>query len=478
LKFRNPSPEPSNPKVLVVETEADAREFMATAFECEGYAVELAGNCDDAIELISNRCGEFSAVFLDLLAPGKDAFTALQQIRLAAKDIPVFITSFTASPQLVGEAVRAGVTDFIWKPLTHEDLRNRMLKVAAPAPRPPREEDGVMHNFWGSSRPMREIQSLIRRVGSSDAPVLINGETGAGKEVLAREIHHHSRRGGRVFLKLNCAALPAELVESELFGYERGAFTGAFQRKTGLFEQADHGTILLDEIGDMDYRLQAKLLQVLQDREFQRLGGREMVRVDVRVMAATHRNLPEAIENETFREDLYYRLNVINIQIPPLRERREDVIPLARRFLQKYAEGEEPPLTPELQQAMMEHDWPGNVRELENLIRRYLVFRNPAEMVGQLTLLRHSAHARQAPRHNGAVRHEPVRSAPGPVLHDIATAERHSLADAARAQQEAETAAILHALEKAKWNRKSAARALEIDYKALLYKMKKLNIGN
>src|SRR5205085_5189696 len=178
--------------------------------------------------------------------------------------------------------------------------------------------------FFGTSVRMHEIQSLISHVGWSEAPILIQGETGSGKEVLARELHANSPRAGKVFLKLNCAALPSELVESELFGYERGAFTGAFQKRIGMFEMANEGTLLLDEIGDMDVRLQAKLLQVLQDREFQRIGGKEVIKVDVRVMAATHRDLERAIQDRTFREDLFYRLNVINIQLPPLRERKED----------------------------------------------------------------------------------------------------------------------------------------------------------
>src|SRR5208282_2143438 len=219
-------------------------------------------------------------------------------------------------------------------------------------------------------------QALIGHVGWSEASVLIQGETGTGKEVLARELHANSPRAGNIFLKLNCAALPSELVESELFGYERGAFTGAFQKKIGMFEAADGGTILLDEIGDMDVRLQAKLLQVLQDREFQRIGGKEVIRVDVRVMAATHRDLEKAIVDRSFREDLYYRLNVINLQVPPLRERREDIFPLAERLLTKHSSGKGVTITHELKNALMAYGWPGNVRELENVIRKLVVLRD------------------------------------------------------------------------------------------------------
>jgi two-component system, NtrC family, response regulator AtoC len=485
-------------RILVVEDEADAREFMAMAFKCEGYEVEVAEDGDEAVEIISERIAEFSAVFLDLLMPRKDGLTALREIRVISKDLPVFVTSFATSLVNVVDAIKAGATDFIAKPLSHEILRDHMLQIAVPrlpASNAPDSADGAGQNFWGNGRRMREIQTTIRRISESEAPVLIEGETGSGKEVLAREIHAHSPRAGRPFLKLNCAALPSELVESELFGYERGAFTGAFQRKAGMFELADRGTILLDEIGDMDYKLQAKLLQVLQDCEFQRLGGKETVHVDVRVMAATHRDLHKAIQNETFREDLYYRLNVINVHIPPLRERREDILPLAHRLMQKHAGNTTPPpLSPAVQQAMLQYVWPGNVRELENLIRRFLILRDQSEMLRELGtrslrateagVATRDASAPEAARRKAAALaasaeayadsddDAPVEpAAPARVEH------RSVLMKVARAKEEAEAAAILDVLERTHWNRKRAAQVLNIDYKALLYKMKKLDIG-
>jgi len=487
----------SRQKVLVVEEEADAREYIAMAFTCEGYAVELAEDGDEAVQLIGQSPGEFAAVFLEEWIPRKDGLTVLREIRAINKDIPVFITSYAPSPNSAVEAIKAGATEYIAKPFTHEHLREHMQRVALPCPvsgTPVEEAEGSMQRFAGQNRRVREIQNIVRRISHSDAPVLIEGETGAGKEVLAREIHAHSRRSRQPFLKLNCAALPSELVESELFGYERGAFTGAFQRKAGMFELADRGTILLDEIGDMDFKLQAKLLMVLQDHEFQRLGGKETVRVDVRVMAATHRDLHKAIQNQMFREDLYYRLNVINVHIPPLRERKEDIVMLAQRFLNKHNDGTAPPvLTPALQQAFLQYEWPGNVRELENLITRFLIFRDAAEIIRELAMRTRrmagaaavAAPAAAAPAAIGmaaaagagagygiAYPEEPINAV------EVKPAGRRSvLAEVAMAKAEAEAAAIIEALESTRWNRKRAAQILNVDYKALLYKMRKLSIG-
>jgi two-component system response regulator AtoC len=268
-------------------------------------------------------------------------------------------------------------------------------------------------------------------------------------------------------LKLNCAALPSELVESELFGYERGAFTGAFQKKAGMFELADGGTILLDEIGDMDVRLQAKLLQVLQDHTFQRIGGKEMIKVDVRVMAATHRDLEKAIAERTFREDLYYRLNVINLHLPPLRERKEDILPLVEFLMKKHAvKGVPiPPVTLDLKQAVITYHWPGNVRELENFVRKLLILRDPDMIARELLVkaTRKPLVTVTAGENRATAEADPAENSP--ILEQVT-----------KAKQQAETDAILAALNSTRWNRKRAAALLKIDYKALLYKMKKLGI--
>jgi len=304
---------------------------------------------------------------------------------------------------------------------------------------------------------------MLREVAPSDAAVLIRGETGVGKEVIARELHALSLRSNGPFLKLNCAALPSELVESELFGYERGAFTGAFQKKPGMFELADGGTILLDEIGDMDFKLQAKLLQVLQDHEFQRVGGKQPIRIDVRVMAATHQNLEDAIINRQFREDLYYRLNVIAIEVPALRERNQDIVPMADFLIRKNCTSSPPPLTPALKQVFIEYHWPGNIRELENVVRRFVILRDAECIVRELR--------------GKMARKEVARPALG-SKHSAASENSPILAQVTKAKQEAETTAILGALTSTRWNRKQAATLLKIDYKALLYKMKKLGISD
>jgi two-component system response regulator AtoC len=301
-------------------------------------------------------------------------------------------------------------------------------------------------------------------VGWSEAPVLIQGETGVGKEVLARYLHSLSHRANKPFLKLNCAALPSELVESELFGYERGAFTGAFQRKPGMFEFADGGTLLLDEIGDMDFKLQAKLLQVLQDHEFQRLGGKETVRVDVRVIAATHNDLERSIVAGKFRQDLYYRLNVVTLHVPPLRELRDDILPLTEFLMKKHASDSAsmPEISLQLRQALLLHDWPGNIRELENVVRKFMVLRNPDIIARDLT--------------TRATRKTFLGGAPDSPTPAPAVPSPPILEQVTRAKHLAESEAILAALHSTHWNRKKAATLLKIDYKALLYKMKKLGI--
>ncbi len=328
------------------------------------------------------------------------------------------------------------------------------------------DEVRAAYEFHADTGVMGEVAAFSRQVAASNVPVLILGETGVGKGVLARRLHALSERANKPFVKLNCVAVPSELLESELFGYERGAFTGAFQSKGGRFEMAQGGTILLDEIGDMDIGLQGKLLHFLEDHEFYRLGGRQPVQIDVRMLAATHCDLEEAIRQRRFRADLYYRLSVVKMHLPPLRQRREEILPLAHCFLDKHAlPGAQPnAFPPALEEILLAYDWPGNIRELENVVREFVVCRSADRLVGELR----ARMDREA--------HVPPGALNTPSAAAESAAGSSLLKRVSEAQKEAETRAIRETLAITRWNRKQAAALLGIEYKALLYKMKKLGI--
>ena len=486
--------------ILLVDDDLDVRSYLETVLRCQGFAVEVADTVKEAVTSLQARESPVAALVLDFVMPHRDGIAALKEIRQNHRDLPVIAISGSAPPLGGAEAMEEGAKYIVVRPNCPEDLRralNIVLPTAPPAaPNSPESSPAPLNRqvFFGTAPKIRALQRLINQIGWSEAPVLIQGETGTGKEVFARELHARSRRCKREVLKLNCAALPSELVESELFGYERGAFTGAFQKKVGMFEVADGGTIMLDEIGDMDYKLQAKLLQVLQDHEFTRLGGKDCIHVDVRVIAATHRDLQKAIAEGNFREDLYYRLNVVSIRVPPLRERREDIIPMAEFLARKHSPPDEPPVQfpLSLQDAMLRYRWPGNVRQLENVIRKYLIIRDAGQIELELRSMLPSAAgevvavAVPTPAPANAVV-PPARSANG-AEHTNGANGNHAetqvaveddtpvLQQVARAKREAERSAILAALKTTNWNRRQAAVKLKTDYKALLYKMKVLGI--
>jgi two-component system response regulator AtoC len=355
----------------------------------------------------------------------------------------------------------------------------------------------VVGELLGNSEKMREVHDLIKRVADTDVTVLVRGESGTGKELVARAIHAASPRRSRSFVKVNCAALPSELLESELFGFERGAFTGAIQQKPGKFEFAHNGTMFLDEISEMHPRLQSKLLQVLQDGEFSRLGGRGDVRVDARIVTATNRDLEAAVANSQFREDLYFRLNVVCITLPPLRQRRDEIPEFTHLFIRRYSEHYNKPvlqLGQDTQRLFHEYDWPGNVRELENLIKRAVVLgsdeslrRDLADAIAGRTLRTSPIPLLQPSRADGqpAAAAAPVPAAPpvaAPNPHAAAppppaAAVTGSLKDIARhAAREAERELISRTLQQTRWNRREAAEILGISYKALLYKIKEADL--
>jgi two-component system response regulator AtoC len=470
--------------ILLGEDEMEVRSYLEMALRCHGYSIESAQDGEEVLSCLEREGHRISLVLLDIMMPRKDGLETLREIRRTDRELPIIMLSGASSPLKVVEAMKSGATDFIPKPVSHEDLCDaieKALGVAIPLngrAAPSVNDHAGIKTESGHNAAVRvqAVDPLLKQIGSSEVPVLIQGETGVGKEIIARQLCAQSPRANKVFLKLNCAALPSELVESELFGYERGAFTGAFQKKPGMFELADGGTILLDEIGDMDFKLQAKLLQVLQDQEFQRLGGKETIQVDVRVIAATHCDLENAIAEGRFREDLYYRLNVVTIRVPPLRERHDEIVSLAEFLLKKHARpGTAPlPITPALHQALVSHTWPGNIRELENVMRKYLVVRD-AEII--IDDLRSRTMRRTVP----ATMAQPAKAAANGASAAVAVEEPPStpiLKQVNKAKEQAETDAILAALNSTRWNRKQAAEVLNIDYKALLYKMKKLAIEN
>jgi two-component system response regulator AtoC len=465
-------PEGNGHTILVGEDEPEVRGYLEMSLKCLGYYVEFAQDGDEVLSSLQSLRSKIDLVLLDVIMPNRDGMDTLREIRAMEPDLPVIIvTGGGNSPNNVVAAMKCGAIDYLCKPVAHEDLKLAIEKaiegrhtstVVALEPAPSKAT-----NFVGTAPRMHEIQAFVKRVGWCEAPVLIQGETGSGKEVLARELHSLSPRANKPFVKLNCAAVPSELLESELFGYERGAFTGAFQKKIGMFEIANGGTMLLDEIGDMDVRLQAKLLQVLQDQEFQRIGGKETIRVNVRIIAATHQDLEKAIVEKRFREDLYYRLHVINLVIPPLRDRQEDILPLAEFLWKKHAGAGHMLMTLNLKHVFTTYGWPGNVRELENTVRKLIVLRDP-ELVAR-DLQAKSARTMVAANPKTAETNSSPSVKPQPMGPPI-------LEQVSKAKQEAEVEAILGALNASRWNRKQAAKLLKIDYKALLYKMKKLGL--
>jgi len=362
--------------------------------------------------------------------------------------------------------MRLGAHDYLTKPFQKAELDAVIDQCLGQGKAPvggEAEEVGEDTFFIAASAAMRKIRSQAALVANVDIPVLLLGESGTGKEVLGRLIHKLSPRAHRTFLKVNCAAVPADLLESELFGYEPGAFTGATHAKPGKFELCNKGTILLDEIGEMPPQLQAKLLHVLQDQQFSRLGSRSVIKVDVRILAATNIDIPQALAAKRLREDLYYRLNAFTLQLPPLRERKEEIPVLLKHFMTRMAEryARPPlPLSPQLLEACQAHPWPGNLRELNNFLKRYLI-------LGDENL----AAAELRPRYDGSGGGAPAEAG-------MKSGEAGGLKSLARnAKDEAEGEAIRQALEQTNWNRKRAAAVLQISYKALLYKIRQYGIA-
>jgi two-component system response regulator AtoC len=481
LRNHNRDDEPSQ-QVLVVDDAESIRVYLRNLLVRRGFDVVLAEGGPQALELLKQGALP-QVIILDVMMPGMDGLTTLRKIKDLRPEIPVIMLSVIGRASSIVEAMNAGASDYLNKPFEEEELgiairkvlENRTLREEREELRVRVEEQRARQQsgfLWASEKMVR-IKEVLEQVADADVTVLIHGESGVGKEIIARTLHDLSDRRNKPFVKVNCAALPEELLESELFGYERGAFTGASARKAGKFEIADDGTMFLDEIGEMSPALQAKLLQVLQDGEFSRLGGSRDVRVDVRVVVATNRKLQEMVEQGTFREDLYYRLNVVNIWIPPLRERREEILVLVEHFLLIYSEKYQRPcprISDKLRNAFLEYDWPGNVRELENMIKRVVVLGTEEMILGETR-----APSRQLPPPEPPPPLEPESEAPaeedppeGPVsLREIGR----------RAARDAEREVLQRVLYQTNWNRKKAAEILEVSYKTLLQKIKECGLG-
>jgi two-component system response regulator AtoC len=375
--------------ILLVDDEPGMLRYIKTLLEVDNYKVTTASTGEEAIERV-NKGLHPDLVLLDLLMPGIDGLQTLEQLRQMQAGIKVVILSCVGDTRKVVQAMRLGAHDYLTKPFQKAEL-DAVIDQCLGANRQNyggEVEELANDVFFVAASPiMRKLRSEAALVANVDIPVLMLGESGTGKEVMARLIHKLSPRAHRTFLKVNCAAVPADLLESELFGYEAGAFTGANHPKPGKFELCNKGTILLDEIGEMSTGLQAKLLHILQDGLFSRLGSRSVIKADVRVLAATNINIPEALATKRLREDLYYRLNAFTLHVPPLRERKEEIPILLKHFMAHQAErfARAPlPLSPALLQACAEYPWPGNLRELSNFVKRYLVLGDEKLAINEL----------------------------------------------------------------------------------------------
>ena len=453
--------------ILLVDDEPGMLRYIRTLLEVDDYRVETASTGEEALQRIEKGLAP-DLVLLDVLMPGIDGLETLEQLRQMRPGVKVVMLSCVNDTRKVVQAMRLGAQDYLTKPFQKAELDavvdQCMGKNQAYAGEVEELCDDVF--FVAASPAMKKIRSQAALVANVDIPVLLLGESGTGKEVLARLVHKLSPRAHRTFLKVNCAAVPADLLESELFGYEAGAFTGATHPKPGKFELCNKGTILLDEIGEMPPILQAKLLHVLQDQQFSRLGSRNVIKVDVRILAATNINIPEALATKRLREDLYYRLNAFTLSLPPLRERKEEIPILLKHFMSRMSEryARAPlPLSPTMMNACLEYTWPGNLRELSNFVKRYLILGDETLAIAELN-----------PKNdlNGGPGIDPGTKS---GASEGGAGGLKSLARSAK--DEAEAAAITQALEQTNWNRKQAAALLKISYKALLYKIRQYGIA-
>ena len=437
----------SHSSVLVVEDEPSLRAALCDTLDLAGYSVEMAGNGHEALDVLSRE--EIAMVISDVQMKPMDGNALLEKIRRQNPEIPVLLMTAYGSIQKAVEAMQRGAVDYLVKPFEAEILVNMVERYI--------REDVHGGDMVIADEATRNIAALARRVSASDVTVMITGESGTGKEVLARYLHVNSDRAQGPFVAINCAAIPENMLEATLFGYEKGAFTGAYQACPGKFEQAQGGTLLLDEISEMDLGLQAKLLRVLQEREVERLGGRKTIELDVRILATSNRELRQEVREKRFREDLYYRLNVFPLHLPPLRERKGDILPLAERLLAVNSrDGGQPvpELSADARRKLLAYDWPGNIRELENVIKRGLILAG-----GQVVDADAIQFAAEACLHEEEIPCADAPAGPERLGEDLRTHEQNI---------------ILEALRAAGGVRKKAAEALGISQRTLRYKIARM----
>ncbi len=457
--------------IAVIDDDRSFRSYLKTLLESIGYRVTCFASGEAAVEALENGLPP-SLIVLDIIMEGMSGIEVLKRVREIDEDLPIIMLTGVDQTQTIVEAMRLGASDYLVKPFETEELEIALRNVFEKADLV--DEIKRLRNLLQKeeretavfrSQKMHEIDEIVRQVAETDVTVLVHGESGVGKEVVAKRIHQLSPRAGFPFVKVNCAALPHDLLESELFGYEKGAFTGATKSKPGKFELAQKGTIFLDEIGEMNLATQAKLLQVLQDGEFARLGGQKNIRVHVRVLVATNKDLESMVEQQLFREDLYYRLNVISVHVPPLRERKEEIPVFCDLFTKKFARqfNKKVSRLPEpLLEAFLRHDWPGNVRELENMIKRYVVLRDEKIILNELA----------------AGSSLPAEDALEMDFSDLVQEGKPISLKSIdkKVAQMAEGVLISRVLQHTRGNKRKAAEILQISYKALLYKIKECQL--
>jgi two-component system response regulator AtoC len=480
--------------ILIVDDDPVFIRLTESTLTEDGMKVITAFNKAEGLSLFERHHPD--AVILDIFLPDGSGVDLIKPVRISDPKVPIIMVSGQSEVEEVVRAMKEGANDYIKKPFRGEELLLK-IQLVLEATQTKWELDALKTQsraeeeyklLFSLSDRMSKVQAIVDQVANTDITVLITGESGTGKELVVKALHKSSERAGEPFIKVNCAALPRELLESELFGFEKGAFTGAHRRKYGRFEMAQNGSIFLDEISEMDLDLQSKLLHVLQEKQFYRIGGEREVKVNCRILTATNKKLEDMVDDGRFRRDLFYRINVVNIVVPPLRERKEDIPLLADYFLKRYEEmynRDSVKISGRLMEMFLEYSWPGNIRELENNIKRLIILGNEAQLLSELVRKRKDGPTSLLPGKEEELGH--VTNSPSVPLvptsrkgngeEEMVLPDKYTLKEVAKiAQRNAERELIGNVLKQTRWNRRKAAQILDISYKALLYKIKECGL--